>query len=154
MPRASFAHWIVFAGASLSTAAPAAACMTAPRAVFFSQGSAELDETGRATVQDFVRSFAGDYAEGSVVLLRAYGDAPGTRPFDRVLPARRARAVGDVLAALGLPMEKIVLQVAGEGPSPVDGGASEPRNHVVWLQEMKLGSRESTRTAPAPPLAC
>ena len=130
--------------------------MTAPRAVYFAKGSAELDNSGRATLQEFLRGLTSDPSERSIVRLRAHADRSGGRAFNRKLSARRAEQVSDYLTALGVASGKIVVEVAGEDEPLVDtpDGVSELQNRVVWLQETKSGSSEQGPASLGPPTVC
>ena len=111
--------------------------MEAPEAsVFFGLGEAQLDETGRQTLDQVTAMAMGMEPPMRRVVITGYTDRKGSREANLALARRRAEAVADYLVSLGIARDDIEIRAASEDEVfvPTEDGASEPANRRVTVQ--------------------
>jgi outer membrane protein OmpA-like peptidoglycan-associated protein len=117
---------------SRSSEAPAgsrgAVASLLPARIQFPFRSAALDEKGRQTIAGVAAELKG--ARG-IVLVTGYSDGRGTPERNRRFAEDRARAVGDALAANGVPGERIRLVKPARAVG--DGSREEARRVEIAL---------------------
>ena len=128
---------IALAPALLLHAAHSAACLPDSRQVFFSSGSAELDQTARSILEEGVSSQQ-SLQRTSRILVTGHTDRVGDATLNLRLGQRRAEAVRDYLMALGLPASRIVIRSYGEAKPLVATADEVPErsNRFVQYQEI------------------
>ena len=103
----------------------------------FDYGSAELTETGRASVKDVVTEAkeALSQTDAIVIYVSGYADRAGPEDFNMGLSKRRAEAIANALMAAG--MERKYLEVSWHGehelPIATPDGVREQANRSVLL---------------------
>jgi outer membrane protein OmpA-like peptidoglycan-associated protein len=102
--------------------------------VFFEWGSADIGPRGRQIVAEAARAF-GERGGAGRVELQAYADRSGPPDHNRRLSRRRAEAVADELARLGVRRDRIAVEAHGEGRPfvPTRNGVRDPQNRGVWI---------------------
>lgn len=128
----------MLAGALMfGSATSAQACIPGWRLVFFESGSAGLDDNARARLEEGALALA---AGGGTSTLRLVGNADraGSAAANLRLSRRRAEAVRDRLAALGVPWGSMEIVAVGETRPLADtpDGTPEPQNRYVELIEI------------------
>ncbi|MCG2634706.1 MAG: peptidoglycan-associated lipoprotein Pal [Gammaproteobacteria bacterium] len=84
----------------------------ASRTVLFDFDSYQVDSDGRAILAAHAEYLVGNPA--AMVVLEGHCDERGTREYNMALGERRARAVGDILMALGVSAGQISTSSQGE----------------------------------------
>lgn len=97
--------------------------------VYFATGSAELDDSGRASVEKAARTLSAGLA--SRIALSGYVDASGSADANAELAKQRAKAVRDALLAAGVPAEALELRKPQQ--ITAEGGADEARRVEIVL---------------------
>ncbi|MFL6843844.1 MAG: OmpA family protein [Allosphingosinicella sp.] len=146
--RLLFTLRLAAAAAVVAGASPAAACMTAPAPVMFDSGSAELGPQAREILDAAASSFLGQGGSARYRLI-GHSDRAGSAAANLRLSRRRAEAVGDYLAAHGVPLAMIEVAAAGETGLAVDtpDGAAEPRNRFVEFVQLSSAEDLARREA-------
>jgi outer membrane protein OmpA-like peptidoglycan-associated protein len=102
----------------------------------FESGSAELSGSARAILDHFIWPYLQARVDWPVDVV-GHTDTVGSKPANRRLSMRRARAARDYLVANGIPRHRIT--VRGEGESsllvPTRDEVAEENNRNVWVQE-------------------
>lgn len=108
--------------------------------VFFGPHSAVLVARPSLVIKDFARMYQGEH--GNYIILQGNTDMAETAKRDRTLGRRRAEAVADRLAQLGIARDTIVARDMGASRPlvPTPPGVSEPQNRRV---EFYFGSSGS-----------
>ncbi len=112
--------------AAVTERPPEPAAAAAPSfVVYFPFDRADLDDLAQAVVRAAAKA-----ASGKTIKIVGYTDTSGPESYDQTLSARRARAVADALATLGLPAEKITTEARGKSDLavPTADGVKEPLN--------------------------
>jgi outer membrane protein OmpA-like peptidoglycan-associated protein len=101
--------------------------------VLFAYGSAEIDATGQAVIDEV----AGELRKiGQVsIVVAGYTDRAGSRTYNTALSRRRAEAVRDRLIAAGVPARLISVRALGEEQPAIstDDGVREAVNRRVAI---------------------
>lgn len=106
------------AAAGMFASAPAAACTAV--SVYFPLGSADVNEEGRAALQQIALALAWKGPDLHHVLLTSHTDTSGSAAANRALAARRAQAVRDLLVGMEVAPNLIEVRALGEERLPPD----------------------------------
>lgn len=151
----------MLAGALLmfGSATSAEACIPNWRMIFFESGSSSLDHRARTILENGQTELI---ALGGTSTLRLGGaaDRSGSAASNLRLSRRRAEAVRDYLAAIGVPWGSMEIVALGETRLLLDtpDGISEPQNRYVELIEIappaELERRAALRAASGDTAFC
>ena len=115
--------------------------------VLFDSGQANLKSGSRRALEDLAR-FVGRQEDGEIVV-EGFTDSVGPDDFNQALSERRAEAVRDALAELGVPPERITARGLGEAFPVADNSTAAGRqlNRRVEIVMPGEGSASVGRTA-------
>lgn len=113
--------------------APEPALGTGPFLVFFETGSARLDSSAREVLASAAQAY--EQAGDVVVVIAGHTDTVGAADSNMLLSQRRAEAVADALALLGVAPREMALEAYGQEQLmvPTPDGANEGRNRRVEI---------------------
>ena len=129
--------------------APAGACDFQASHIFFAPGSARIAESERPGIRAQAQLVAA-MGERAWIRLTAHSDRAGRGWANLDLSRRRAEAVRDALAALGVPHSQVEIIARGEAgiPVPTPDDRAEPRNRVVTVTAFAADQREREEPVP------
>ncbi|WP_426165159.1 OmpA family protein [Sandarakinorhabdus sp. DWP1-3-1] len=119
---------------------PPMAAQPGPFLVYFDWDSSAITAEAALLLDNAARQYAS--TGGASIVIAGHADASGAAAYNIGLSQRRADAVKDRLAALGLPANAIVTESYGESRLMVvtSDGVPEPQNRRVEIVFGKPGS--------------
>jgi OOP family OmpA-OmpF porin len=124
-----------------------------PQAELFAFDSAEMTDAGKTYIQNHRNELGGNLVQAYSVTVIGFTDSTGDADYNMDLSKRRAQAVSDYLATIGVPADKIRTLGRGENDPIASNNTAEGRAQNRRVEAIVVGQPRALDTMIFPSVA-